>query len=45
VPLGERSNKTSIKAMLQESSTRNPVLHIASHFSFSPGIEKDSFLL
>lgn len=30
---------------LQQSASRNPVVHIASHFRFSPGTEKDSFLL
>ena len=32
------------KTLLQ-SSSRNPVMHIASHFKFSPGTEMDSFLL
>ena len=30
---------------LQQSASRNPVVHIASHFKFSPGTEMDSFLL
>jgi len=32
------------KTLLQ-SSRRNPVMHIASHFKFTPGTEIDSFLL
>jgi CHAT domain-containing protein len=32
------------KTLLQ-SASRNSVVHIASHFRFSPGTEKDSFLL
>ena len=31
--------------MLLETATINPVVHIASHFRFIPGTEKDSFLL
>ena len=30
---------------LQQSASRNPVVHIASHFRFTPGTEMDSFLL
>jgi CHAT domain-containing protein len=32
------------KTLLQ-SASRNPVVHIASHFKFTPGTETDSFLL
>ena len=30
---------------LRQSASRDPVVHIASHFRFSPGTDKDSFLL
>jgi CHAT domain-containing protein len=38
-------DKEFTEAHLQDASGRNPVLHIASHFKFSTGIERDSFLL
>jgi len=38
-------NKDFTEASLNESSIRNPVVHIASHFRFVPGTERDSFLL
>ena len=38
-------NGTFTERTLQESASRNSVIHIASHFKFSPETEKDSFLL
>lgn len=38
-------NGAFTEKQLQQSASRNPVVHIASHFRFSPGTEKDSFLL
>lgn len=38
-------DKAFTEATLLQAASRNPVLHVASHFKFSTGTEKDSFLL
>jgi CHAT domain-containing protein len=40
-----RLNKNFTEKTMAETSIRNPVVHIASHFRFVPGTDRDSFLL
>jgi len=45
IPGEIRLNKNFTEASMNETSLRNPVVHIASHFKFAPGTDRDSFLL
>ena len=45
IPGEIRLNKNFTENSLTETSIRNPVVHIASHFRFVPGTDRDSFLL
>lgn len=45
IPGEIRLNKNFTESSLSETSIRNPVVHIASHFRFVPGTDRDSFLL
>jgi len=45
IPGEIRLNKNFTESTMKESAKRNSVTHIASHFKFAPGTDRDSFLL